>query len=104
MGPGRSRPDEVMQRECCRVFYSGRVQGVGFRYTASNVARGFDVAGYVRNLPDGRVELLAEGAPAEIDEFLRAIRESLDRYIRDASVEPCPPSSSPSEEFTIRYD
>ena len=93
-----------MQREGRRVYYSGRVQGVGFRYTAWNVARGFDVAGYVRNLPDGRVELLAEGAPAEIDGFLRAIRETLDRYIRDVSVEPCPPSPTPLEEFTIRYD
>lgn len=77
---------------------------MGFRYTAWNVARGFDVVGYVRNLPDGRVELLVEGAPAEIDGFLRAIRETLDRYIRDISVEPCPPLPTPLQEFTIRYD
>ena len=93
-----------MQQECRRVYYSGRVQGVGFRYTAWNVARGFDVVGYVRNLPDGRVELLAEGAPAEIEGFLRAIRETLDRYIRDISVEPCPSLPTPLQEFTIRYD
>ena len=48
----------------CRVqlIYSGRVQGVGFRYTVKQVAAGYDVAGTVRNLPDGRVELVAEPA------------------------------------------
>jgi acylphosphatase len=59
-----------------QVFYEGRVQGVGFRYTARRVAAGFDVAGYVRNLPDGRVELLASGEDEEVDEFLAAVRES----------------------------
>jgi acylphosphatase len=93
-----------MQRECRRVYYSGRVQGVGFRYTSQHIARSFDVAGYVRNLPDGRVELVAEGAPAEVDEFLRAIRAAMDRYIVDVTVESCPPSPSPPGEFTVRYD
>jgi len=59
-----------------QVFYEGRVQGVGFRYTARRVASGFDVAGYVRNLPDGRVELVASGDPDEVDEFLAAMRDS----------------------------
>jgi len=59
-----------------QVFYEGRVQGVGFRYTARRVASGFDVAGYVRNLPDGRVELVASGEPDEVDEFLAAMRDS----------------------------
>jgi acylphosphatase len=58
------------------VFYSGRVHGVGFRATVRHVACGFDVTGLVRNLPDGRVELIAEGAKAELDAFLAAIRES----------------------------
>lgn len=56
-----------------QVFYEGRVQGVGFRYFARRLAAGFDVAGYVRNLPDGRVELVASG---EAEEFLQALRES----------------------------
>jgi acylphosphatase len=64
-----------MQRR--RVFYSGRVQGVGFRFTARHVAGGFAVTGWVRNLPDGRVELLAEGAPAEIDAFLARLGEEM---------------------------
>lgn len=59
-----------------QVFYEGRVQGVGFRYSARRVASGFDIAGYVRNLPDGRVELVASGEPREVDDFLQALRES----------------------------
>jgi len=57
-------------------LYSGRVQGIGFRYTAKTVATGFEVTGVVRNLPDGRVELMAEGSKEELDAFLVAIRES----------------------------
>jgi acylphosphatase len=59
-----------------QVFYEGRVQGVGFRYSARRVAAGFDLAGYVRNLPDGRVELVASGDEEEVDGFLQAVRES----------------------------
>jgi acylphosphatase len=59
-----------------QVFYEGRVQGVGFRYTVRRLAAGFDVAGYVLNLPDGRVELVASGDRGEVDGFLEAVRES----------------------------
>lgn len=58
------------------VFYEGRVQGVGFRYTVRQLAKGYDVIGSVRNLPDGRVELLAGGQPEEVAGFLNAIVES----------------------------
>jgi acylphosphatase len=92
-----------MQRECRRVYYSGRVQGVGFRFTAQRLARGFDVAGYVRNLPDGRVELVAEGDPAEIDGLLRAVQGELGDYIRDVTIDSCPPPMGPFTGFTIRY-
>jgi acylphosphatase len=69
------------------IFYSGNVQGVGFRYTVKSVAHGFEVTGAVRNLTDGRVELLAEGAREELEGFRQAIRESgLDHFIRDESV------------------
>ena len=70
-----------------RVLYSGSVQGVGFRYTAKSAATGFDVTGTVRNLPDGRVELIAEGARDELEAFRQAVRESgLDHFIRDEDV------------------
>jgi len=69
------------------VFYSGQVQGVGFRYTSKTVAAGYEVTGTVRNLPDGRVELVAEGARAELEAFRTAIREAgLSGLIRDESV------------------
>jgi acylphosphatase len=93
-----------MQRECRRVHYSGRVQGVGFRFTTHRLSRGFDVAGFVRNLPDGRVELVAEGGPAEVDAFLQAVWDAMAHYIRDVTVEPCTPSSTPLVEFTVEID
>jgi len=66
-----------------RVLYSGYVQGVGFRYTVRSVAAGFEVTGTVRNLPDGGVELVAEGAQGELEAFRQAVRESgLDHFIR----------------------
>jgi len=69
------------------VLYAGRVQGVGFRYTTRTVAAGFDVCGTVRNLPDGRVELIAEGERAELEAFRVAIRdEGLAANIRDEAV------------------
>ena len=58
-----------------RVYYAGRVQGVGFRFGAKQVAMGYDVIGSVRNLADGRVELYVRGDFEEVDEFLRDIRE-----------------------------
>ena len=73
-----------MKRRRIQVLYSGRVQGVGFRYTVQRLATGFDVTGAVRNLPDGRVELVAEGASDELDAFRQGVRESgLGHFIQD---------------------
>ncbi len=70
------------------VFYSGRVQGVGFRYTAKTVATGFEVTGTIRNLPDGRVELVAEGKPDELEAFRTALKDAgLAGFIRDEKVD-----------------
>jgi len=70
-----------------QIFYSGNVQGVGFRYAVKSVATGFEVSGTVRNLPDGRVELVSEGAKDELRAFQQAIRESgLEHFIRDERV------------------
>lgn len=65
-----------MKRRRLQVFYSGTVQGVGFRFQAKQIAEGFEVTGLIRNLPDGRVELVAEGDPVELEDFRTAIRES----------------------------
>ena len=65
-----------MTRQRLQNFYSGRVQGVGFRFTVKMLARGFEVTGTVRNLQDGRVELAAEGVKTELEDFRKAIQDS----------------------------
>jgi acylphosphatase len=59
-----------------QAIYSGRVQRVGFRYSTKQIAMGFDVIGWVRNLPDGRVELQVRGEEEEVVDFLEEIREN----------------------------
>ena len=59
-----------------QVFYEGHVQGVGFRFTVRHIAKGFDVTGWVRNLPDGRVELQATGEEDEVRAFVDRITDS----------------------------
>jgi acylphosphatase len=74
-------------RKRVHVFYAGRVQGVGFRFTVRELACGYEVTGFVRNLVDGRVELVAEGAESELRDFLEAIQSSqLASHIRTADV------------------
>jgi acylphosphatase len=68
------------------VHFRGRVQGVGFRWTVQRIANHFEVAGYVRNTPDGRVQLVAEGDELELQRFVRAIEVEMDRYIADVLV------------------
>ena len=76
-----------MSRQRLHILYTGRVQGVGFRYTTKTVACGFDVTGEVRNLSDGRVELVAEGARLELEEFQKAIQDSeVGRFVRQEEV------------------
>lgn len=72
-----------------RVIYEGRVQGVGFRYTCKDIARGYDVIGSVRNLVDGTVELIASGEAGEVEDFLREIVEDspVAHHIKSAMVE-----------------
>jgi acylphosphatase len=85
--PGRIVGQPLMSRSRLNILYSGTVQGVGFRYTVRTLARGFDIAGTVRNLPDGRVELAAEGAKDELSAFRQAIRQSeLGHFIRKEEV------------------
>ena len=72
-----------MSRHCVTILYFGQVQGVGFRYSVKRLTPSFEVTGTVRNLPDGRVELMAEGAKEELEAFLEAIRCSdVGRFIR----------------------
>ena len=90
-------------RKQAHVTYSGRVQGVGFRFSTREVAWGFEVTGFVRNLADGRVELVAEGEEAEAQAFLAAIHDTqLDNYIRNENVT-WRPATSEFTDFEIRY-
>jgi acylphosphatase len=75
---------EVERRE---VYYRGHVQGVGFRYTVRHIAGQRRVAGFVRNLPDGRVHLVAEGERGELDGLLEEVALRMANYIREVSVD-----------------
>jgi acylphosphatase len=86
---------------CKRVYYSGRVQGVGFRYTAQSLAQGFAVAGYVRNLSSGDVELIVEGESAMVEAFLAAVGRHMGHYIEETRAEDLQPSGL--QGFRIRH-
>lgn len=90
------------------AHFTGRVQGVGFRYTTVNVARSYAIAGFVQNLPDGRVQLIAEGDQKELNAFLQAVQQAMGRNITDTKSDitqainefgnPTDPKA-----FTVRY-
>jgi acylphosphatase len=87
-----------------QVFYEGNVQGVGFRWSVRNVAKGFDVTGSVANLRDGRVELQATGDEEEVRAFLEAILQSeLRAHIKKHSETPLP-NPPAFRGFEIRHD
>ena len=90
-----------MSHERRQVHYRGQVQGVGFRFTARQTAQSFAVTGFVRNLPDGRVELIAEGEPAELDKFLSELAASMRGYIRDTETRQLP-ATAEFDSFEIR--
>jgi acylphosphatase len=79
--------------EARRVLYSGRVQGVGFRYTAHRIAQQHAVTGFVKNLRDGRVELVAEGTCQELDRLFKAIAAAMEGNIETADVQAVPVSA-----------
>ena len=66
------------------VYFSGRVQGVGFRYTTQRIAGRFSVTGFVRNLPDGRVHLVAEGTRNELTSFLQDLEQAMSGHIHES--------------------
>ena len=69
------------------VLFTGRVQGVGFRYTALQIAKEYEVSGYVKNLADGRVQIEVEGAPDEVSAFVGALEERMHGYVRKTERE-----------------
>lgn len=84
-----------------RVIFTGRVQGVGFRFTVQALSHGRTVSGFVRNLPDGTVEMEAQGTHGELDAFLSAIRAQFSGNIRHENRDRIAPVAAPG--FEIRY-
>ncbi len=87
-----------------QVFYEGNVQGVGFRWSVQHIAKGFDVTGWVSNLPDGRVELQINGEENEVRAFLDAIAQSELRALIRKQVENKLEKPVTARGFEIRYD
>ena len=84
------------------VYFLGQVQGVGFRQTAIHAARGYQIGGWVKNLSDGRVEVLAEGEEIELQKFLQALCERMKNYIREKEITWSAPKNS-FQIFEITY-
>ena len=84
------------------VYYSGRVQGVGFRFTAQDLARVLGVCGWVKNLGDGRVEVVAEAEEEVLKDFLARINQYFARYIQDTDVQ-WQAASGEFKEFSIEF-
>jgi acylphosphatase len=93
-------PSSITHRST--VYYTGHVQGVGFRYTAHSIARNHEVTGFVRNLPDGRVELVAEGDRRAIDAFLQEVHDRLANHIRNERRDDAP-GTGEFPTFQIRH-
>ncbi len=89
----------IQRRE---VHYSGRVQGVGFRFTTHRIARNYDVTGFVKNLADGRVHLVVEGATDELDRFLDDLTRKMSGYIQNVSVD-AEPATGQFGDFRISF-
>ena len=85
-----------------RVFYSGDVQGVGFRFTAVEIARRYQMAGWVKNTADGRVELVAEAKEPALQSFLAELDSAMAYYIRAKNVS-WEPATGQLAGFRIEY-
>lgn len=84
------------------VYFAGKVQGVGFRYTARNIAMRYDVQGFVRNTKDGRVELVMEGPEAEMDQVVDELRRKMSCFIRQVDSNTAP-ATGEFDHFAIKH-
>jgi acylphosphatase len=82
------------------IFFCGRVQGVGFRFTAREVARRYELTGFVRNTTDGKVEILLQGQEQDIDNCIDDLQQTFS--VRDVQIEPAEFDSS-YENFDITF-
>jgi len=88
--------------KCLHIYFSGRVQGVGFRFTANHLAKKHTLSGWVMNLPDGRVELLIQGEKENIDNFLADLNKEFKGYIMNTEIEELPLKDD-LKDFHIRF-
>jgi acylphosphatase len=95
----QSQSPIVERRE---VYFSGRVQGVGFRYTARAIAARYAVGGFVKNLSDGRVLLVVEGTAGVLNQLLGAIADEMDRYIENTTTSVLP-ATNEFANFEVRH-
>ncbi|MBU4252829.1 MAG: acylphosphatase [Candidatus Omnitrophica bacterium] len=89
-------------RKQLHLYYSGKVQGIGFRYVVLDIALGLKIYGWVKNLNDGRVEVLAESKEDTLNVFLEQINQHFSRYITDTIVERLPANGKFSD-FQVQF-
>ncbi|MFA5292421.1 MAG: acylphosphatase [Phycisphaerae bacterium] len=82
------------------IFFSGQVQGVGFRFTANSIARRYELTGFVRNTADGKVEIFLQGAEEDIDDCIEDLQQTF--TVRDVHIEQIEPNPS-YEDFRITF-
>lgn len=92
----------VMTDVAKHIVFTGRVQGVGFRYTTHRLANRHDLSGFVRNLPDGTVEALLQGSEPNVRACVNEIKEYFISYLRDTQITDQPVNSQ-YHEFRITY-
>ena len=80
-----------MNQTAKHIIFAGRVQGIGFRFTALDIANRYRLTGLVRNLPDGTVEMITQGPADDIADCIRDIKEAFEGYIRETKTEEIPP-------------
>ncbi len=91
-----------MNQTAKHIVFVGRVQGVGFRFTALDMARRYKLTGLVRNLPDGTVEMIAQGPHDNITDCINDIEESFGAYIKEIKIEEIP-SDPDYKDFKITF-
>jgi acylphosphatase len=91
-----------MNQTAKHIIFTGQVQGVGFRFTAFNIANRYQLTGFVRNLPEGSVEMLAQGSAEAVDDCIRDVEEEFSRYVIETKIEEIPPNPQ-YKDFKITF-
>ena len=98
----RQREQSWFMKKQLHVYYSGRVQGIGFRYTVREIADSLAVCGWVKNLDDGRVEVTAEADEEVLHKFIAQVNTAFNQYIQDSQLY-WGPATGEFRDFNIRF-